>query len=98
MSRGSYLDKSSAHRRQMLDNALLVHGWQCCICARPISKGQESLQHIKARSKGGTDDVENLRPAHRRCNSALGDRDLDQSLVIGDGEAWLLAQLETSPR
>lgn len=90
----SYLGKSSAQRRQMLDAALLVHGWTCCICARPISQGQESLQHMKPRSKGGTDDPDNLRPAHRRCNSALGDRELDQTLVIGGGEDWLLRVLD----
>ena len=96
MSRDGYLSKSAVHRRQMLDNALMVHGWTCCICARPISQGQESLQHMKPRSKGGTDDIENLRPAHKRCNSALGDRELDQSLIIGNGESWLIEQLELS--
>lgn len=88
----SYLDKSSKERRAMLDRALLVHGWTCCICARPIKRGHESLQHIKARSNGGTDDPGNLRPAHKRCNYSLGKRDLDPALVIGNGEEWLVEQ------
>lgn len=90
MTERDYLDKHPRTRRAMLDNALTEHGWTCCICGRPILPGSESLQHLVPRSKGGTDDPDNLRPAHLRCNSALGARDLDPRLVVAHGEAQLL--------
>lgn len=34
-----------------------------------------TLDHIKPRSQGGTHDVDNLRTAHRWCNSVRGDKD-----------------------
>lgn len=86
----AYLDKHPRDRRRMLDDALALHGYTCCICGRPITRGDESLQHLLPRSRGGTDDPDNLRPAHRRCNSALGARDLDPALVVAHGEALLM--------
>ena len=96
--RDGYLAKHPRERRAMLDRALSVHGWVCCICAGPIAPGTESLQHVRSRSKGGSDDESNLRPAHRRCNSALGDRDLDSRLVVFGGELQLLEWLGSSSR
>lgn len=49
------------------------HGTVCWICGEPIT-GLVSLDHVVPRSKGGSDDVENLRPAHFGCNSARGNR------------------------
>ena len=91
--RDEYLSKSAARRRSMLDSALLLFGWRCAICGGPIAQGDESLQHMKPRSKGGTDDMDNLRPAHKRCNSALRDNELDTGQVVFGGEAWLIEHM-----
>lgn len=54
--------------------------WTCQICdepvdylADPLSDWYPSLDHIVPRSKGGTDEIANLRTAHRWCNSVRGD-------------------------
>lgn len=43
----------------------------CWICGRP---GADTRDHVRPISKGGTNDPSNLRPAHRSCNSARGNR------------------------
>lgn len=83
-----YKKLSAKKRRELLDAALMIHGWTCCICATSITPGDESLQHIQPRSKGGTNDLANLRPAHKRCNFALGNRELDEALIVAGGEAF----------
>nr|WP_273661551.1 HNH endonuclease signature motif containing protein [Corynebacterium heidelbergense] len=40
--------------------------------------GADSPDHVIPRAHGGTDDLANLRPAHRRCNSARRDMPLEQ--------------------
>jgi 5-methylcytosine-specific restriction endonuclease McrA len=54
-------------------------GWSCAICELPVDREAHwnddfapSLDHIKPRSLGGTHDAENLRTAHRICNSVRG--------------------------
>ena len=54
-------------------------GWACSICGVPVDRDAHwnddmapSLDHIKPRSLGGTHDAENLRTAHRICNSVRG--------------------------
>lgn len=54
-------------------------GWLCLLCDEPIDRAAHwndnlapSLDHIAPRSLGGSDDPENLRTAHRSCNSARG--------------------------
>lgn len=54
--------------------------WTCQICSEPVdysahylSDWYPTLDHIVPRSKGGGDAVENLRTAHRWCNSVRGD-------------------------
>ncbi len=46
----------------------------CHICGQPILNNQKmSLDHYIPRSHGGTDDAENLLPAHAICNSIKND-------------------------
>ena len=61
--------------------ALVVatYGRTCHLCGMYI-RGQVSVDHIIPRSKGGTDDIANLRPAHPRCNSRRGNRDIPKPL------------------
>lgn len=53
--------------------------WKCKICDEPIDVDAHwndnlapSLDHIVPRSLGGSDDPDNLRTAHRSCNSSRG--------------------------
>lgn len=56
-------------------------GWACWLCEEPVdreligthSEWRPSLDHVVPRSKGGTDDPENLRLAHLWCNVVRND-------------------------
>lgn len=55
------------------------HLWvgKCLICGGPVAFDVRSgegatLEHIRARSRGGTDELENLGLAHGRCNGQKG--------------------------
>lgn len=50
-------------------------GRVCHLCGRP---GADTLDHIIPRSKGGTDELDNLMPAHKSCNSRRGAMDLER--------------------
>jgi hypothetical protein len=49
-------------------------GFICQICGEPVSEDELSLDHIYPKSKGGPHVPENLRVAHKRCNSKKGAR------------------------
>lgn len=70
-----YTRLSGPQRRALLDQALAVHGWVCCICGLSIAPGDESLQHVASRSRGGQRAASNERPAHKSCNYQLQDRE-----------------------
>lgn len=67
-------------------------GWRCHLCGEPVSKNKTpwarkgpTIDHIIPRSKGGSDDIDNLRLAHRKCNEARGNSDLPDALAQGWG-------------
>lgn len=41
----------------------------CWLCGRP---GADTVDHIVPYALGGADTIDNLRPAHRSCNSRRG--------------------------
>lgn len=84
-----YLSLSGPQRRALLDTALQTYGWLCCICGLPIRRGDESLQHVIPRSKGGVTELATNKPAHKKCNYGLGNRVLDQeAALIENGESF----------
>lgn len=48
---------------------LSEHGTICHLCGMP---GADTADHIVPRSMGGDDSLDNLRPAHSRCNASRG--------------------------
>lgn len=50
----------------------------CFLGGEHIPEGQRTVEHIVPRSMGGTDDLDNLRPACRSHNSARGNRPLEE--------------------
>ncbi len=50
-----------------------TYGTTCHLCTYP---GADTADHVIPRSKGGTNAITNLRPAHGACNSARGNMDL----------------------
>lgn len=70
-------------KREKRDRIFRRDGWACCYCGRSvITKALKledlTLDHIKPRSKGGSDEYNNLCTACRDCNQIKGDRTLKQ--------------------
>jgi 5-methylcytosine-specific restriction endonuclease McrA len=65
---------------------LAVLGSVCWLCG---GEGADSLDHVIPRSLGGTDELGNLRPAHRACNARRGNRRGEKTERI-DQTAWFL--------
>lgn len=60
-------------------------GWRCYYCGKPRARGASNrgrirltIDHVVPTSNGGTDDLENLVPACRWCNSAKGQRTTEE--------------------
>ena len=55
-----------ARRRRLWER----DGGICGFCGEPVPFGEMDIDHRIPRAAGGTDDEDNLRCAHRRCNRA----------------------------
>ena len=63
----------------------------CHLCLKPIADNERSVDHVIPRSMGGTDELSNCRPSHQRCNSARGNRSIEEFRAsVTDEVAWLL--------
>ena len=51
---------------------------KCYVCKRPITHDNFDLGHNKAIVKGGSDQVSNLRPICRPCNSGMGTMSIER--------------------
>lgn len=58
-----------------------TYGDRCWLCGGPIDMTASkrsplglSIDHVRPRSMGGGDDIDNLRPAHFHCNVRRGAR------------------------
>ncbi|MEU8086323.1 HNH endonuclease signature motif containing protein [Micromonospora sp. NPDC049101] len=50
---------------------VLADSDKCWLCGR---YGANTADHVTPLSRGGTNDLSNLRPAHKACNSGRGNR------------------------
>lgn len=55
-------------------------GGICYLCGEPVEYNKMTLEHVIPKAKGGTNKIENLRPAHGKCNFAKGSKDLEEFL------------------
>lgn len=60
---------------RLANQVVATYGSTCWLCGNPIdltaakkSPWGLTVDHVLPRSRGGTDDLCNLRPAHHRCN------------------------------
>lgn len=79
--------------RALASLVVTEYGAVCWLCHRPIDLDAPrrgplglSVDHVIPRSKGGTNALDNLRPAHLHCNSKRGNRTPALS-VAGPGPA-----------
>jgi 5-methylcytosine-specific restriction endonuclease McrA len=49
----------------------------CLICGKHVCEADVSLEHIRPRSRGGSDDMSNLGITHRACNTKRGSRSIE---------------------
>jgi 5-methylcytosine-specific restriction endonuclease McrA len=47
----------------------------CFVCGEHVPYAGCTLEHIKPKSKGGTDDMSNLAISHFKCNQARGNNE-----------------------
>lgn len=77
-------------RRNLIDLLFHKEGGRCRYCSRAVRKNYYSetyefddatIDHIVPKSKGGTNDRDNLALSCRACNHAKGDRDLNEFMA-----------------
>lgn len=59
--------------RRLTAATLARYGTVCHLCGRA---GATTADHLTPRSRGGQDTLDNLRPAHLRCNQSRGNKPL----------------------
>lgn len=47
-------------------------GWRCWICGEVVAEEDASIDHVVPIAQGGADAPDNIRTAHRDCNSRRG--------------------------
>jgi 5-methylcytosine-specific restriction endonuclease McrA len=78
---------AAARRQQKYRDARLAkvcdqYGWECHWCGRKDTK--LTIDHLTPRSRGGGDEIENLRPCCKPCNSRKKD------MTEEEHDAWLV--------
>ena len=73
------------YQRKAASILLKRDGCKCKLCGNDIDKEAKglfalSIDHIKPQSKGGTDEIENLRLVHLICNSIRGNDENKNSI------------------
>ena len=64
----------SNKRRWQRDHLINRDGAVCKICEKPFKSMKDiTFDHIVPKSKGGTDELENIQLAHFRCNLSKAD-------------------------
>jgi len=61
---------NTVYRRCTNDSGEII----CILCLRPVSKNTLSIEHLTPVTRGGTNTLENLWIAHRKCNSSKNNR------------------------
>lgn len=55
----------------------------CAICGKPLSRFSYSIDHIIPLSRGGTNNIDNLRAVHQTCNKLKGNfTDVEMKKVV----------------
>lgn len=65
---------------------LVTYGPVCWLCGLP---GSDTADHVIPRVHGGAVyDLDNLAPAHRRCNESRGSRPAEAYSLVEDGQHY----------
>lgn len=80
--------------QQLTTLCLDTWGTVCHLCGQP---GADTADHLLPRSHGGDDSLDNLRPAHHRCNSSRGNRPIPAATPTLDAIAFFGIDLPETP-
>ena len=65
--------------QQVYENNIKRFGTLTCyLCNKSITFGQDSIEHTIPISKGGSNAIDNLNIAHRKCNFSKGKKTLEE--------------------
>ncbi len=73
-------------RESRKDTLRKMQANQCCWCGRPMQNDKENkwdyetFEHLMPVSKGGSNDMQNLALAHKKCNEERGNKDREPLL------------------
>lgn len=70
-----------------------VHGGRCYYCQQPVEKGGATIDHVQPKSRGGSDEIQNLVLSCKPCNAAKGNQAIE-FYNPGAGKEWLEAVLK----
>lgn len=59
---------------RLRDKVIATYGQHCWLCGTWIPLEEFSIDHVVHRYRGGSNDLDNLRPAHLECNKRRGTR------------------------
>lgn len=80
--RNRELGARGSHTEVEWQAVLEQFGGRCAYCG---SEGADTRDHLRPLSGGGTDDISNIVPACRSCNSSKGNRTLAEWWAMGGG-------------
>lgn len=82
------IDRKARKRWNTMMVLIERQGGMCGICGEPLAPGPEPkdirrihIDHVLAKSMGGSDDLDNLQATHEYCNESKGNR-----LSYGNGQ------------
>jgi 5-methylcytosine-specific restriction endonuclease McrA len=80
----------------ILDRSADADGhWLCALCHEPVTLDELSFDHVVALADGGEHAVDNLVPAHRKCNEIKGSEKAQSRMTAR--ERWL-AEWASAPK
>jgi hypothetical protein len=73
----------TSDRRQLVEALLDRDGDDCWLCGAPMD-GDVTVEHLIARSLGGTNRLAGLALTHQACNVRLGNKPLSEKIALRD--------------
>jgi 5-methylcytosine-specific restriction endonuclease McrA len=63
---------SPASRHRKRQQLLQMYGNYCCWCGKQMKKSERTIEHLIPKSRGGSNNISNLRLACFTCNNSRG--------------------------
>jgi 5-methylcytosine-specific restriction endonuclease McrA len=83
---GKWRRVKSLARRWQRNHLVAKYGAVCYICGEPLSMKQITIDHWLPLSRGGTDEIDNYRIAHKLCNRIKADMTPEEFELFQKGE------------